>query len=46
MVDALRSLMVYGAPSEFGIGVDLLILVGTTAALILVAARLYPRVAQ
>ncbi|HVO77997.1 MAG TPA: ABC transporter permease [Methanomassiliicoccales archaeon] len=46
MVDALRSLMVYGAPSEFGVWVDMLVLIGTAAALILIAARLYPRVAQ
>jgi ABC-2 type transport system permease protein len=46
MVDALRSLMVVGAPSEFGIGIDLIILAGVTAVLVLIAARLYPRVAQ
>ena len=46
MVDALRSLMVFGAPSEFGIVVDMLVLIGITGALVLIAARLYPRVAQ
>jgi len=46
MVDALRSMMVYGAPSEFGLGVDFLVLIGFTVALVLIAARLYPRVAQ
>jgi len=43
-VDALRALMVSGGVSAFGVGVDLLVLVGTTAALMAIATRLYPRI--
>jgi len=43
-VDALRALMVSGGASAFGVGVDLLVLVGTTAALMAIATRLYPRI--
>ena len=43
-VDALRALMVRGGTSAFGIGVDLLVLIGANALLMAVAARLYPRV--
>jgi ABC-2 type transport system permease protein len=44
-VDALRALMLAGGTSAFGIGWDLLILFLVTAALVWVAAVLYPRVA-
>jgi ABC-2 type transport system permease protein len=44
-VDALRALMVRGGTSDYGLGVDMLVLVGVTAALTVIAARLYPRVA-
>jgi ABC-2 type transport system permease protein len=43
-VDALRSLMLAGGVSAYGIGVDLAVLVGATAVLMWIGARLYPRV--
>jgi ABC-2 type transport system permease protein len=43
-VDALRALMVSGGSSGFGIGIDIGFLLATTALLIIVAGRLYPRV--
>lgn len=42
-VDALRALMLTGGESKFGLGVDTLALAGITAVLILIAARIYPR---
>ena len=45
-VDALRALMVVGGTSSYGIGVDLAVLLLATAALVIVAARLYPNVAR
>ena len=44
VVDALRSLMLPGGESAFGLGVDLGLLVLTTALLVTIAARTYPRV--
>jgi ABC-2 type transport system permease protein len=44
-VDALRTLMLYGQKSTYGLGVDFAVLAGVTALLIFVAGRLYPRVA-
>jgi ABC-2 type transport system permease protein len=44
-VDALRTLMLYGQESTYGLGVDFAVLAGVTALLIFVAGRLYPRVA-
>jgi ABC-2 type transport system permease protein len=44
-VDALRTLMLPGQPSSYGLGLDMLVLVGVTSALVLVAGRLYARVA-
>ena len=44
-VDALRSLMLAGGTSQYGIGLDLLILVLATTILVAIGARLYPRVA-
>ena len=44
-VDALRALMLAGGTSEYGVGVDVAILVLATALLVYVGARLYPRVA-
>jgi len=46
VVDALRGSMVVGGESQFGILFDLALLATITAALILVAGRLYPRVAR
>jgi ABC-2 type transport system permease protein len=42
-VDGLRTLMLSGGVSAFGIGVDLAVVVAITAALVVVAGRLYPR---
>jgi ABC-2 type transport system permease protein len=43
-VDALRSMMLNGATPVFGIGVDFAVLIGVTAVLMWIGARLYPRV--
>lgn len=43
-VDALRALMVVGGATVYGITVDLVMLLMSTAALVITAARLYPRV--
>jgi ABC-2 type transport system permease protein len=43
-VDALRALMVIGGASAYGFAVDLAFLLAMTALLIIVGARLYPRV--
>lgn len=42
-VDALRTLMLVDGQSKFGLGLDLAVLAAITAGLILIAARLYPR---
>ncbi|HSB21097.1 MAG TPA: hypothetical protein VLD85_13900 [Anaeromyxobacteraceae bacterium] len=44
-MDGLRTLMVEGAASAFGLGVDLAVQVLVLALLVAVAARLYPTVA-
>lgn len=44
-VDALRTLMLRGWTSSYGLGLDLAILAGATALLIAIGARLYPKVA-
>lgn len=43
-VDALRALMIRDWPSSYGVGVDLAVLIATTVLLVIVGARLYPRV--
>ncbi len=43
-VDALRALMVVGAPTVYGVMLDLAILLATCAILVIAGARLYPRV--
>ena len=43
-VDALRTLMLVGQTSVFGLGVDFGVLLAVTTALVLVGARLYPHV--
>jgi ABC-2 type transport system permease protein len=43
-VDALRSLMVIGGGTTYGLLVDLVALLVSTVVLVLIAARLYPRV--
>lgn len=45
-VDALRALMLPDGVSRIGLGVDLAVLVGTSAALTAIAARLYPRMTE
>jgi ABC-2 type transport system permease protein len=44
-VDALRALMLSGGSSTYGLGLDFAVLVVATALLILIAGRLYPKVA-
>lgn len=44
-VDALRTLMLAGQKSTYGLGVDFAVLTGVTALLIAIAGRLYPRIA-
>ena len=46
MVDAIRTLMVTGSQTHFGLPLDFLVLVVVNIVLIQVAARLYPRVVQ
>ena len=43
-VDALRALMLTGGTSSFGLGLDFTILLLTTAGLVMICGRLYPRV--
>lgn len=43
-VDALRALMLTGGTSSFGLGLDFTVLLLTTAALVMICGRLYPRV--
>jgi ABC-2 type transport system permease protein len=43
-VDALRGLMVIGGVAVYGILVDVAVLFASTAVLVIIAARLYPRV--
>lgn len=45
-VDMLRSLMVVGGVSSFGIGRDILYLAVSSVILILIAAKMYPRLAR
>ncbi len=45
-VDALRALMLAGGVSVFGLGMDFAVLIVALAALVMIAGRLYPRVAQ
>jgi len=44
-VDALRDLMLVNGVSAFGIGTDFAVLIVVTAVLVIIGARLYPRVA-
>jgi ABC-2 type transport system permease protein len=45
-VDALRALMLKGGSSVSGLGPDFVVMLAFTAALVMIASRLYPRVAQ
>ncbi len=43
-VDALRALMIRNWQSSFGVGTDFIVLVSVTVLLVIIGARLYPRV--
>lgn len=43
-VDALRALMIKDGTSHFGLGIDFCVLIAVTFILIIIGARLYPRV--
>jgi ABC-2 type transport system permease protein len=43
-VDALRTLMLSGQTSGFGLGVDFAVLLTTTIVMVIIGARLYPRI--
>jgi ABC-2 type transport system permease protein len=45
VVDALRTFMLAGSTSTFGLGLDYAVILVTTIILVLVGARLYPRLA-
>jgi ABC-2 type transport system permease protein len=45
VVDALRTSMLAGSLSTFGLGVDYAVILFTTTILVLIGARLYPRLA-
>ena len=45
MADALRTLMLAGSTSSFGLGVDYAVILITASILVLIGARLYPRLA-
>ena len=45
-VDALRALMIEGGPSSYPIALDITVLAATLVVLIVIASRLYPRLAQ
>jgi ABC-2 type transport system permease protein len=44
-VDALRALMLAGGTSVFGLGLDMGLLLMVTALLVIIGARMYPRIA-
>ena len=46
MVDILRSLMIQGGSSVFGVGIDFMILLGWTILFILIGGRLYATIVQ
>jgi ABC-2 type transport system permease protein len=45
LVDALRSLMLAGGQSSFGLGIDFLVLLLVTAGIVTLASRMYPKLA-
>jgi ABC-2 type transport system permease protein len=45
-VDGLRALMLLGGQSQFGLGLDLLVLAACIALLTVIATRMYPRLTQ
>jgi len=46
VVDALRTSMLAGSTSTFGLGHDYAVIVLTAAILVFIGARLYPRLAS
>jgi ABC-2 type transport system permease protein len=44
-VDGLRTLMLSGSASHYGIGLDFAVMMGTMAVLVIIAGRLYPSLA-
>jgi ABC-2 type transport system permease protein len=46
VVDALRTTMLAGSPSTFGLGHDYAVILTTTIVLVVIGARLYPRLAS
>jgi len=46
MVDGLRSLMIEGQVSHYGLGVDFAVLIAINVVLVWWGAKLYPRVVQ
>jgi hypothetical protein len=45
VVDALRTFMLAGSTSAFGLSRDYVVILATTAVLVIIGARLYPRLA-
>ena len=45
VVDALRTCMLAGSPSSFGLGLDYAVILLATTVLVFIGARLYPRLA-
>jgi ABC-2 type transport system permease protein len=45
VVDALRTFMLAGSTSAFGLSRDYVVILLTTAILVVIGARLYPRLA-
>jgi ABC-2 type transport system permease protein len=43
-VDAFRGLMITGGASIYGVGWDLIVLLGILVVLVLIGSKLYPRV--
>jgi ABC-2 type transport system permease protein len=46
LVDALRTMMIQGGESVFGLGLDFGVLIAITTAFILLGSRLYPKIVQ
>ena len=46
VVDALRTFMLTGSTSTFGLGLDYVVILLTTTILVFIGARLYPRLAS
>jgi ABC-2 type transport system permease protein len=46
LVAALRTLMIAGGQSTFGLPVDVAVLIGTCVALVIIAARLLPGIVR